>query len=235
MDVLSCNFKYESVVFGYGGSICALDMSNVSIQNSTFMGCLASLGGSITVMSGSTANIEYSRISESLANKTAGAVYVNHESTVTATNISILNSSSASGGAISCEESLLDLHGGILSDNKALVTHGGGFLLDNCKAVIDNFTFTYNTALQYGGGLYVKSSFIKHCIPFIDKLTLSYNVPLENCVGLYGESKLTDIHNIRASENRAGLMGGFMMITNSKFKGHNLVRIRPMLQAATLP
>ena len=158
INISYCNFENESVVFGYGGSVCALDIGNVSIEHSSFRRCSAAFGGSLSAMSESIMSIEHSLISESLSNRTAGAVFVNHESTLTSTNISILNCSSASGGGISCRKSTINLDIGMLSNNRALLSYGGGFMLEKCGAIINNFTFISNTAVQHGGGLYTEST-----------------------------------------------------------------------------
>ena len=155
-----CIFENESVVFGYGGSVCALDIGYVTIQHSSFRRCSAAFGGSLSVMSETIMSIEYSMITESSSNTTGGAVYINHDSSLKSTNISILNCSSASGGGISCRESLINLDVGMLSSNRALLSSGGGLFLEKCQVTIDDFNFTSNNALQYGGGLYTQSTSI---------------------------------------------------------------------------
>ena len=156
IDIKFCSFEEESVTFGYGGSICTLDIGNVSIQNSSFKGCKAFIGGSISLIAESVINIEDTIISESISNTTAGAVYVNHKSAMKGTNLSVINSSSSSGGGITCKGSHLDLTVGKVKGNQALLSHGGGIFMEHCKAMIDNFNISDNSALQHGGGLYSK-------------------------------------------------------------------------------
>ena len=156
IDIKFCLFEEESVTFGYGGSICTLDIGNISIQNSSFKGCKANIGGTISLIAESVINIEETTISESISNTTAGAVYVNHKSVMKGKNLSVINSNSSSGGGITCKGSNLYLTVGKLKDNQALLSHGGGIFMEHCKATIDNFFISDNSALQHGGGLYSK-------------------------------------------------------------------------------
>ena len=210
INISCCNFENESVVLGYGGSVCAIDIGNVSIQHSSFRRCSAAYGGSLSVMSESILSIEHSLISESLSNRTAGAVFVNHESTLTSTNISILNCSSASGGGISCRKSIINLDIGMLSNNRALLSYGGGFMLEKCEAIINNFTFASNTEVQHGGGLYTESTPIEmHNIK-------SYQNIARQMGGFMLITKSTvKGQNLEFSENHASAGSNIVIVENS--------------------
>ena len=156
INIKFCSFEDESVTFGYGGSICTLDIGNVSIHNSSFNRCKANIGGTISLTSESVINIEDTTISESISNTTAGAVYVNHKSIMKGSNLSVINSSSSYGGGITCKGSEMYLTEGKVKDNQAFLSHGGGIFMEHCKAIIDKFTISDNSALQQGGGLYSK-------------------------------------------------------------------------------
>ena len=161
MIIESSTFEDESVRSGYGGSVCALDIGNVTIEHSTFLACRSSsTGGAISVMSESVLNIRHSMISDSFANISAGGLYVNHKSHLVASNVSIEGSASTSGGGIYCSTSKMGLTSGIVAKNN-VSSNGGGLYLDNCEAVLDNINFTKNKAWRHGGCIFATSSQIE--------------------------------------------------------------------------
>ena len=158
MVIESSVFENESVLSGYGGSVCVLDIGNVTIEHSTFLACRSHYkGGAISVMSESVLKIEHSTISESLANISAGGLYVNHMSHLVASDVSVQGSTSASGSGIYCSTSKMMLTSGNVTQNNAS-SNGGGVYLDNCEAMLDYIKFTENKALRHGGGIFATSS-----------------------------------------------------------------------------
>ena len=210
----SCNFENESAVEGFGGAICVENVGNCEIQNCSFIGCKAVSGGTVSLVSESAVNIESSWVSGSHSSITGGGFFVDYQSVLTGTNLTLDNSVSSSGGGLSLSDSsevklkkvsisknTATTSGGAIFCHRSSVTfergyaesntagnHGGAVHLDYCSGTIDNVKFLHNNAHSYGGGIYAQFSAL-------------------------------NTHNIIGEGNEANYMSGMAMITfQSMFK-----------------
>ena len=192
-SIVACIFQSESVSFGFGGSLCVLDGSDVTVTNSQFVNCTAHTGGSISVINVSNLKIEDSVILESMGNENAGALHVGHRSSLTAVGLSIQSSKSKFGGGIYCTEGgHITAHNCNFTSNIASSTHGGALYLSDCKAILDASIFDGNIAEKEGGAIFAQSASMK-------------------------------LNDIRGVENLAQDAGGFMFLTvHSDLHSNNL-------------
>ena len=98
--IIGCVFKEESGKNGYGGSIYAGNVANVTIKDSIFLKCSAIRGGSFSSLSESILNLFDLTINSSAASSGGGGIYCDHKSVLTANNLSVHESRSAMGGAM---------------------------------------------------------------------------------------------------------------------------------------
>ena len=117
----SSTFWNDSVTVGFGGSICALDVGIVMVSKCSFiLGTSFKNRGSISVVSESTLNIQDSIVTRSHSNHQGGGIFLNDKSFLKADNLSVVRSSSGTGGGIYCEDSNIDIRDGNVDNNTAL-------------------------------------------------------------------------------------------------------------------
>ena len=215
-SIRSCSFV-ESTVSGYGGSIFAENIANLTVHGSSFFNCTASCGGSIAIQLESILNMQDSNINNSFANM-GGGIYVDQNSLVIGNNLTVfggqsiagsgiyLHSSSGlklvkfnflrnyvneTGGAIYCKQSQIIMEEGTVVDSFAEI-NGGGVFGDVCQITLDRVELLNNSASINGGGIYFEKSRV-------------------------------EVHNTRGINNSAGKMGNFGVVTmNSNFLSNYL-------------
>ena len=72
----SCTFLSESVSMGYGGTIFAENVANITVEESHVYNCTAHYGGFGAIKSESVLNIKNSNLSSNFALKEGGVVYL---------------------------------------------------------------------------------------------------------------------------------------------------------------
>ena len=204
--------KFESgfVSHGYGGAICAIDIAEMKIQNSQFINCTAKIGGTLSVMLMSTLCIQYSSVTNSMSNTSAGAIYIYYHSQVNSRNVSLLSSESEFGGGIFSDEfSSLFWKYGLIHDNVAY-SQGGGIFCNESTMELSFTTISWNKAGGSGGGLYQQS-----CQTKVNSLLIKMNTGFSNGGGIYVVFGRIGIHYSQAEGNKAGKMGGLIAVTRS--------------------
>ena len=140
-----------------GGGIRAHNGSDLDITNSTFLGNVASFGGSVSLRN-SFANISYSMIKLSEAERHGGALNVFHRSTVVLEETGIEeNKAGGSGGGIRCCNATIIVRYGNLSGNEAKKNGGGITATHTCTVSMTEHTVAKNAAESLGGGLLLKN------------------------------------------------------------------------------
>ena len=163
----------------YGGAIY-LDGGSLDIKNSRFLNNYAyNFGGAIACEDNSRINIEKSKfINSKSVNDAGGAIYVKN-SKLTANDITISNSTSTFGSAITslsstmmlnritADNNIAEYEGGAIYQFYGSFTlrnsnlfnnaakNGGALFIDNTtQTILYQNTFTNNTASDYGGAVY---------------------------------------------------------------------------------
>ena len=158
--VQSSTFSNESVTLGYGGAICVESVANVTVQETSFDGCVGLYGGAMSVMSDSILKLEYSNLTASVGLNKGGGLYVDESSEINLNIFNLLeNSVSESGGAIYCRNSQVTLEKGNFIHNTA--KRGGGVFGNDCRVVFDYIQIVNNIATLCGGGMYFETSIVE--------------------------------------------------------------------------
>jgi CSLREA domain-containing protein len=124
--------------------------SNVIIEGLTLQDGSSANGGAIA--NNGTLTLLNSTVTASSATSDGGAVYNGGSMTLYGSTISG-NQSSVSGGAVINWGTLTLMNGSFISDNIAAGGRGGG-VINNGMMVIRDSVVNYNTASQFGGGIF---------------------------------------------------------------------------------
>ena len=215
----SSTFTNESALLGYGGSISVENVGNVTISTSDYIRCTGVFGGTISVVSESTMNLLDSGMTYSHSAVSGGGVYINHQSALWASNVTIDSSISLTGGGITVSDSsTINLDETVLFFNTAFES-GGAIYCDRSDATIEQGIFKRNNASRNGGGLYMVS-----CSATVDNTSFLFNNSTEYGGSVYTKSSMLEMHNSIGQDGDAKDMSGMAMITyKSTFKCWNFV------------
>ena len=204
----SCTFENESVLEGFGGSICVENVGNCAIQNCSFIGCKAVSGGTVSLVSESIVNIESSWVSGSHSSITGGGFFIDHQSSLIGNNLSLDNSASSSGGGLSLSDSSkVMLKNVSISKNRA-ITFGGAIYCHKGSVTFERGFAGSNTAGNHGGAVH-----LDYCSGTIDNVKFLSNNAHSYGGGIYAQFSALNTHNIMGEENYANYMSGMAMIT----------------------
>ena len=214
--ISSCTFENESTVEGFGGSVCVENVGNCTIQNCSFIGCKATSGGTVSLISESLLNIKDSRVNHSASVLSGGGFHINHQSVLIGTNLMINNSISYSGGGFSLSESSEARLNNVSFSNNSVNMFGGAIHCDKSSVTFEEGFTEGNTAGQHGGAVYHE-----YCSGTFDHITFLNNIAYSYGGGIYAKSSVLKTHNTAGEGNDANYMSGMAMITyESKFKSY---------------
>ena len=215
--ISSSTFDKESSVEGYGGSISAEHVGNITIDSCQFMNCTAVHGGSISVRAESILIANISHFDYSFSNSSGGSVYVS-KSIVRGYHIKFRQSKSTSGaGIIVSDFSDITIKWFLFKENIAKES-GGTVYCKNSKMLYNDGNIKFNLANSMAGAV-----FSEYCQVTFDNVTFDKNNAGVNSGAIYSESSTMNIHNCIAKDNYAGKNGEFAVITSrSKLKANSL-------------
>ena len=183
-----------------GGGIYNNPNANLSISNSTLSGNNAIFGAGI-YNSGGNLNVTNSTLDNNIASNPGGGILNTNSGTVTVTNSTFSNNSAAGNGGGIYNESTLYVYNSTLSGNRA--NFGGGvFNNSNSTSNISNSTFSANSAVTLGGGIFNQ---ITNGIVTLTNSTLSGNSARSNANsvissgGIYNDGTLNIANTIIAN------------------------------------
>ena len=203
----SCTFDYETVIAGYGGSLCIEIGGNVTVADSLFKKCTGPTGGSIAVESESILLLMNVNVTASVSTSDGGGVFVDKRSIVLIYSSTVYNNKAIFGAGLSVNDKSI-IYATISSITRNIASDsGGGVSCKESKIVIDVGNAKNNWAELYGGGFYASS-----CHIILDNLTISGNSAKEGG-GIYAVSTTVEIHNVKEQSNSAENMGNFMIVT----------------------
>jgi hypothetical protein len=162
------NAYFDNVIFqdNYGGLGGAIASScDIEITNSTFTGNSASYGGAFFLGNGARVSVDNTTIEDSYASSSAGAVYL----------YSYASTGSGTAGAY------FDMTDSLITGSEAASGYGGAVYVDGYGGPAEiscsgssavTAGFDSNTALYYGGGIYLAGDY-----SVVDATSCDYGVP----------------------------------------------------------
>ena len=218
--IKSSTFENDISAKGYGGSIAAEHVGNVTIDNCLFINCTAANGGSVSVRAESVVITNNSHFDNSFSNSSGGGLYIS-KSILRSFNVVIRNSRSSSGAGIFVSDlSEITMKEFQLVMNKAEKS-GGTIYCNESKMVFEEGKVEINYAKSVGGAM-----FSEHCQITFDSVTFVNNTAEISGGAIYSESSMVDIHNCKSEDNSATGNGKFAMISKkSKLKANYLTVI----------
>ena len=99
--LMSCSFSNESATSGFGGAICAENVANVTVRESSFYYCKAYYGGSVSIKLESVLKIQDSNIVGSFASTEGGGIHIFHHSFIIGYSLLVAGSVLPLGSGIS--------------------------------------------------------------------------------------------------------------------------------------
>ena len=145
-------------VFNINASGKTINISNMIVKGGDVSLLGDNKGGGILLDVG-TLNLETVTISGSKAWRGGGIYSVGSSNTLTIINSTVSdNESTSAGGGICCADGALIVENSTFSGNSAPNFNGGGIFNYSATVTIANSTFSSNSALNYGGGIGTQST-----------------------------------------------------------------------------
>lgn len=197
-----------------GGAISVANGSGLTVNNSSFIGNIATdNGGAIYASGGVTITLTNVIFTNNTATNEGGALYANGGITIALTNVTFTNNTATNGGAIRATNgSNITANTATFLNNDADTTSGlGGAIYNNFGSLVTGSNITVRDSDAYDGGAFYS---IDGGGLTITGFTLTNNRATNNGGGIYAGNDNSTLNTGYFSGNQAGANGGAIHFAN---------------------